>query len=209
MSTDKSKKKRKTRRIERIKIIEYGSIALVVLLFLGLAILYGNREMPSEETAAEPTVSPVPTADTSIRGMHVFEALEGAGFTVSYQTDHYNVTAENGIVIIMRMQSDDSGIEELSMETYLCPDPEGESEVARLLRIENQKSLSAIQDFWDAVLPVFHRPVSDSTTIRKQCVTVVEKSEPYAKHIGKYSLVITTDPNETLQAVTVSLIRDS
>lgn len=208
MSTDKSKKARKIRRIERIKIIEYGSIALVILLFLGLAILYGNREMPSEEVAAEPTVSSAPTADTAVRGMHVFEALEEAGFSVVYQTDHYDVTAKNGIRITMRMQSDDSGIEELSMETYLCPDPEGDTEVARMLREENQKSLAAIQDFWNAVLPVFRRPVSDSGTIRKQCVTVVEKAEPYTKHLGKYSLIITTDPDEEVQAVTVGLIRD-
>ena len=83
MSTDrKTKRKRAILRIERIKIIEYASIGLVILLFLGLAIRYGTAKSAVDDAAPDPTVSPVPTEDTSIRGMNVFRALEAAGFTV-------------------------------------------------------------------------------------------------------------------------------
>lgn len=210
MSTDrKTKRKRPAVRLERIKIIEYVSIGLVILLFLGMAICYGNRKSRNDTAEAAPTVSPEPTDDPSVRGMHVFSALEKAGFFVEKADDGYTVTADNGVVFQLHMKSDDKGIVQLSVETPFCPDPEEEGAVFDALREENRKTEQAIRDLFDAVMPVFHRPISDSETVVKQSAKVVGKGETYAKHLGQYSLRILSDTESVPQTVCISLIRDS
>ena len=204
---DKKKKKTAFRRVERIKIIEYGCIGLVILLFLGLALLYGGkRSGDSADPNASP--SPVPTADTSIRGMNVLDALTAASFTVDYRQDRYDVVSPDGVAFDMRMQSDDKGIVSLSFETLLCADPEDGTETSNLIRSENKRSVHALQTLFDAIMPVFHRTIADSDTITKQCQKVVQSGEPYTKHLGSFSVRITSDPDADLQTVTIQLIRD-
>ncbi len=210
MSTDrKTKRKRAILRIERIKIIEYASIGLVILLFLGLAIRYGTAKSAVDDAAPDPTVSPVPTEDTSIRGMNVFRALEAAGFTVESSENGYTVTSGDGIVFSMTMLSDDNGILSLTLETPLCPDPDEEGAVYDALRTENRRTVGAIRTLFDAVMPVFHRSVSGSETIVKQSQKVVSDGESYAKDLGKYSLRILSDPDTLVQTVQISLVRDA
>ncbi len=209
MSTDRRKKKRSVPRFERIRIIEYGCIGLVILLFVGLAILYGSKEKHPDEPVADASPSPVPTPDETIRGMHVLDALDKAGFAVSYETDRYDVLSPDGVSFTMRMGSDDRGISELSFETPLCPDPEEETESARLLREENRRTVKELQKLFDCVMPVFRRPVSDSDTIVKQCRKVAENGDVYSKHFGRYSVRIVSDSEARPQTVTVYLIRDS
>lgn len=211
MSTDrKRKKKRAILRVERFKIIEYVCIALVILLFLGLAIFYGSgRSLRKPETTAEPTVSPVPTDDPSIRGMNVFSALDDAGFAVAASEGDYTLTAPNGVVFSMRMQSDDKGIVSLSFETPFCADPKEEGAFYDALRAENERTTDALRELFDCVMPVFHRPISDSETIVKQCATVVAKNSSYSKHLGHYSVRILTEPDAVPQTVSVTLIRDA
>ena len=210
MSTDrKKKKKRAIARIERIKIIEYGCIALVILLFLGLAIFYGSgHSLRETEEAASATDSPEPTDDLSIRGMNVFSALDESGFTIETDTDGYTVTAQNGIRFRMQMHSDDKGVLTLSFETPLCADPKEEGAIFDTLREENRKAIEALRDLFDTVMPVFHRTINDSETIVRQCSKVVEKGESYAKHFGHYSVRILTDPDAAPQIVSISLVRD-
>jgi hypothetical protein len=211
MSTDRSKKKRRFPRIERIKIIEYGLIALVVLVFIGLAILYGTRDpkQDADETAV-PTATPVPTEDPSIRGMNVLDALAEAGFSITYLEDaRYDVRSSDGVFFEMRMVSDDRGVKTLSFETILCPDTEEDTDYARILQEENSRTLAALQRLFDSVLPVFRRPAADSDTIVKQCRKVVNSLEPYAKHLTRYSVRITSDPETVPQTVLITLIRDS
>ena len=211
MSTDrKRKKKRAILRVERIRIIEYVSIALVILLFLGLAFFYGSgRSLRNPQATAEPTVSPVPTEDPSIRGMNVFSALEDAGFLVDTTEGGYRLTAPNDVVFSMQMQSDDKGILTLSFETPYCADPKEEGAIFDALRAENERTTDALRTLFDCVMPVFHRSISDSETIVKQCATVVAKNTSYSKHLGNYSVRILTDPDAMPQTVSITLIRDA
>lgn len=210
-STDrKPKKKRSFLFSERMKIIEYGCIGLVVLLFAGLAIYYGlSHKADAPATDAQATASPEPTADPTIRGMNVLDALESAGFTVAMQDDRYLLTAPNEVPFTMEMTSDDRGVKALSFETYLCPDPTDDSAVSAGIRAENELSVAALRALFDAVMPVFHRTVADSETIVTQCVSVVKKGTSYAKKLGGYSVRILTDPDALVQSVTVTLSRDS
>ena len=208
MSTNRSKKKRRFAGFERIKLIEYACIALVVLLFLGLAIYYGNKPRSNRDSVESDLPSPVPTEDTSIRGMNVLNALEKSGFSVTHRTDSYDVISPEGIAFTLRMQSDDRGIRELSVATLLCADPKEDTLTAQTLRAENRASVAAIRALFDSIMPVFHRTISDSDTITKQCQNVVKDGSSYSKHFGDYSIRIISDPAETPQSVTVYLIRD-
>ena len=209
MSTDRRKKKRSVPRFERIKIIEYGCIGLVILLFVGLAILYGSKNRTADEANADASPSSVPTPDETIRGKNVLDALDAAGFAVNYSDGSYEVISPDGVPFTMRMESDDKGIRELSFETLLCSDPEDETETARLLRKENQRTANEMRKLFDCVMPVFHRSVYDSDTIVKQSQKVVESGDVYSKHFNRYTVRIMSDPEEIPQAVTVFLIRDS
>ena len=210
MSTDRrSKKKRAIRRVERFKIIEYVLIGLVILLFLGLSIYYGSgRSLTGSKNTPEPTVSPAPTEDSSIRGMRVFAALEDAGFSVVAKDGDYTVTSSDGVVFSMRMQSDDAGIVTLSFETPYCSDPKEEGALYDALREENRRTSEALRDLFDCIMPVFHRSIYDSETIVKQCAKVVSKGESYSKHFGDYSVRILSDPDAVPQTVAVTFIRD-
>ncbi|MBQ6077535.1 MAG: hypothetical protein IJK88_05485 [Clostridia bacterium] len=210
MSTDrKRKKKRAIVRIERIKIIEYVFIGLVILLFCAMALYYGNGcSRKGRYADVEATASPVPTDDPSIRGMNVFSALEANGFTVTLQGDSYTVTAPNEVVFTMRMQSDDKGIMTLSFETPCCPDPEEEGAVYDALRRENRRTVDALRELFDCIMPVFRRPMSDGETIVQQCAKVVEKGNSYAKRLGDYSVRILSDPDAIPQTVSITLMRD-
>ena len=208
MSTERSKKKRRFAGFERIKIIEYGCIALVILLFLGLAIYYGNKPRSNRDSVESDLPSPVPTEDASIRGMNVLNALEKNGFSVTYRSDSYDVVSPKGIPFTLRMLSDDRGIRELSATTLLCADPKEDTLTAQTLRAENRATVEAIRALFDCIMPVFHRTISDSDTITKQCQNVVKDGSAYSKHFGNYSVRIISDPDETPQSVTVFLIRD-
>lgn len=209
MSTDRKPGKKAKRFIqaERMKIVEYGLIGLIVLLFVFLAVHYGkNRQDPGE--TVEPTVLASPTPDVSIRGMNLLNALEGAGFTVERTDGAYHVTAANDIPIEMHMESDGDGIVSLSFETPLCPDPEGEASVYQALREKNRETVDALRALFDAVMPVFHRTVTDSETIVKQCQTVVEKNQSYAKQLGTYSVRILPNADVIPETVCVTLDRN-
>ena len=210
MSTNraKAKKKRDVPRIDRVKIIEYVCIGLVILLFLGLALLYGRNRGETDPVEAEATPSPVPTADPSIRGKNVLDAIDGSSFTLTYQQDHYDIVSEDGIALEMRMLSDDSGITRLSFKTVLCADPEEENEVSESLIAENKRTLHALQDLLDLVMPVLKRTVSDSDVIVAQCKKVVKTGESYSKHIGHFTVRIQSDPEAIPQAVLIEFIRD-
>ena len=202
------KKKSVFRRIERIKIIEYGCIGLVILLFLGLAIVYGGQRSADRSAEADASPSPVPTADTSIRGMNVLNALTAASFEVTYQQEHYDVCSPDGVAFEMQMQSDDKGIVALSFETLLYADPEDGTETSSLIATENKQTVNALRTLLDAIMPVFHRTITDSDTITAQCQKVVRSGEPYSKHFGTYSIRITSDPDADLQTVKIQFIRD-
>lgn len=208
MSTDRAKKKRGVPRIDRIKIIEYVCIGLVVLLFLGLAILYGKGDAKTDLTEIDASPSPVPTDDPSIRGKNVLDAIESSAFTLTYQQDHYDVVSENGTAFEMRMLSDDNGILQLSFETLLCADPEAENEISESLIAENKQTLRAIQDLLDRIMPVLKRTVSDSDLIVGQCKKVVKSGELYSKHIGRFTVRIQSDPEAIPQTVLIEFIRD-
>lgn len=232
MSTEKTKKKkRRFRKFEWIRIVEYGLIALVVLAFIGLAIFYGTRrkaldgegenagvdvtpsasETPLPSATPLPTATPEPTADPSIRGMNVLDALERAGFTVVYTPSQYNVTAPNQTAFTMHMYSDNRGIRSLDVETPLCPDPEGDSVTARMLREENERTVTALRELFDCLMRVFDRTVADSDTIVSQCLKVVQSGSRYSKHLGHLTVRIDTvfsGPGNSVQSVTVQLERD-
>ena len=214
MSTEKSRKKRKFARIERIKIIEYGCIALVVLLFLALAIIYGSKNYAGTGSKASASPSPEPTADTSIRGMNVLNALVNAGFKVDYYPDYYDVkppekvSSPVEIEFTVRMESDDDGILLFSVETKLCPDPEDGTETGKMIAEENRETAAALRKLFDAVMPVFHRTTSDSNSIVNQCQKVVKDGGPYSKHMGNYAVSISTAFRDGLQYVIVALSRD-
>ena len=208
MSTDRKKKKKRIySQIEWIKIIEYVCIGLVVLLFVGLAIYYGKGK-PASEQAAAASPSPKPTADPSIRGMNILDALDRSSFEVSYRTDHYDVRSDKGVAITMCMESDDHGIVRLSFETLLCADPSGETETDTLIRSENKQSIDALRKLFDAVMPVFRRTITDSDTIVRQCQKVVQSGDSYSKHFGNYSVRIVSDPSIVPQTVTILFVRD-
>ena len=210
MSTDraKAKKKRGIPRVDRVKIIEYVCIGLVILLFLGLAIFYGNKDRGADPVDVDTSPSPVPTADPSIRGKNILDAIEGSSFSLTYRQDHYDIVSENGTVIEMRMLSDDSGIIRLSFATELCADPEEENEIAESLKAKNKQTAQALQDLFDLIMPVLRRTVSDSNVIVNQCKKVVKSGEAYAKHIGHFTVRVITDPEAIPQTVTVEFIRD-
>lgn len=211
MSTKQSQKKHRARvHVERMKIIEYVTMGLAILLFLGLGLYYScHGPIRNRSAEAEPTVSPVPTEDPTVRGMHVFSALDNGAFTVEPDGDTYRVTAQNGVVFTMHMHSDDSGITELSFETPYCADPSEEGAVYDALREENRKTTEALRTLFDGIMPVFHRSIYDSETIVQQCAKVAEKGTSYSKHLTNYSVRILSDPTETPQTVTVSFIRDT
>ena len=208
MSTDRAKKKRGVPRIDRVKIIEYVCIGLVVLLFLGLAIFYGRNHDETDPAAAEVTPSPVPTDDPSIRGKNVLDAIDGSSFTLTYRQDHYEIASDDGTAFEMHMLSDDSGITRLSLETLLCADPEAENEIAESLIAENKRTLRAMQDLLDLIMPVLKRTVSDSDVIVGQCKKVVKTGEPYSKHIGRFTVRVHSDPDAIPQTVLIEFIRD-
>lgn len=211
MSTDR---KRKTKHsflyAERFRILEYGLIGALVLLFAAGAVLYGLKSREAEPVSDAPaSPTPVPTADPSIRGMNVLAALEDANVTVALDGDDYALTAPNGVPLTMTMGSDDDGVRTLSIETYLSPEPDGESTVAQELRKQNAQTIEALRAVFDAVMPVFHRSIADSETIVKQCRSVVEKGESYAKRFGSYSARILSDIDHHPQSVVVTLVRDN
>lgn len=208
MSTDKRKKKRRGLRIDRIKIIEYGCIGLVIALFLGLAILYGGKNRGKDPNEPEAMVSPVPTDDRSIRGKNILDTIESSAFDLVYDQGHYDLTSESGVAFEMRMQSDDTGLQRLSFRTLLCADPEEAGAIADTLRAENKKSVDALRDLFDLIMPVIRRTASDSDTIVKRCTEVVKSGEPYSKHMGQFTVRIQSDPEDIPQAVTIDLIRD-
>ena len=210
MSTDKKKKKRVAPRIDRIKIIEYVSIGLVILLFLGLAFLYGRNKEESAPATPAPTiaVSPVPTKDTSIRGKNILDAIDGSSFSLTYQQDRYDLLSSDGVAIEMHMLSDDDGLSKLSFVTELCADPEDASTVSAALKAENKRTVSALRDLLDLIMPVLRRTVSDSDTIVKQCTEVVSSGESYSKHIGRFTVRILSDPDISPQTVTIEFIAD-
>lgn len=218
MSTDRTNKKRRFPRIERIKIVEYGLIALIVLVFIALAIIYGNRksydgDRSDAPDASVPTASPVPTNDPSIRGMNVLDALAKAGFSVTYrESDRYDVLSPDGVAFVTHMLSDDRGVRMLSFETVLSPDP-GEdlagTEYAQFLLDDNKRTVDALQDLFDCVMPVFRRPAADSSTIVKQCQKVVKTFETYSTHKGSLTIRITSDAEVIPQTVLITLICDS
>ena len=208
MSTNraKAKKKRDVPRIDRVKIIEYVCIGLVILLFLGLAFFYGKDKTEPDETDASP--SPVPTADPSIRGKNVLDAIDSSPFTLTYQQDRYDIVSEGGTAFVMHMLSDDGGITRLSFETVLCADPEEENEISESLIAENKRTLRATQDLLDLIMPVLKRTVSDSDVIVSQCKKVVKSGESYSKHIGRFTVRILSDPEAIPQTVLIEFIRD-
>lgn len=210
MSTDR-KRKRRFPHIERVKIIEYGLIVLVVLAFVGLAIWYGTGQSPqAPEPTPDPTDTPLPTEDSSIRGMNVLNALEKAGFLVTYrEADLYDVHSPDGIALTMQMRSDDRGIKTLSFETVLCPDPEEDTRSAQYARELNKRTVDAVRSLFDSIMPVFRSTAANSDTIAKQCRKVVKDFEPYSKHLTKYSVRITSDAEKVPQTVLITLIRDS
>lgn len=207
MSTDR--KKRNVPHIVNTKILEYGAIGLVILLFLGLAILYGLKKPKQGADEADAASTPVPTADSSIRGKNVLDAIEDSSFSLTYRQDHYDLTSANGSAMELRMQSDDRGLRELSVVTLLCPDPEGDSEIERLLRSENTKTTEALRELFDRIMPVLRRTAADSDIIVKQCSKVVKTGEVYSKHMGQFTVRIQSDPEAIPQSVTITFIRDS
>jgi hypothetical protein len=205
MSTETRRgKKRRGLTVERVRIIEYVCIGLVVLLFTGLAILYGTRS----NGEAGPSPSPAPTEDDSIRGRNVLEALERGGYTVVTASGGYDVTAPDGTVYRMEMNHDGDGIVLLSFETELTADPDDDTETSVLLREKNRKTLDSLRDLLDRIMPVFHRPAADSDTVVRQCAKVVSDGEPYSKHLAGYTVRVECGQTAVSQTVTVSLIRD-
>ena len=209
MSTDRTRKKKHSfLYTERFKILEYGLIGLLVLAFGVGAIVYERKSRTAEKEPPAASPSPVPTADASIRGMNVLAALEDADVSVEPDGDGYLLTAPNEITLTMFMESDGNGIRSLTIETLLCPDPAGDSEVEQALRQRNGNAVAALRTVFDALMPVFRKSVADSETIVKQCQTVALKGAPYAKRLGSYSVRVQSDPNALPQSVTVTLTRD-
>lgn len=216
MSTDRKKSKRRFPRVERIKIVEYGLITLVVLAFIGLAIYYGSCRSASKGSDAQApvssvsTVSPKPTDDRSIRGMYIFTALSNAEFTVTFrEAGLYDVVSKDGVSFVMRMRSDDKSIKVLSFETLLSADMEEDTETARILNAQNKQTLDAMQKLFDCIMPVFRRNISDSDTIVKQCQKVVKGNETYSKNLTDYTVRITSDPEAIPETVLVELLRNA
>ena len=214
MSTEKGRKKHKFARIERMKLIEYGCIALVILLFLALAFVYGTKKHAKNDPSASASPTPVPTADTSTRGMNVLAAIKDAGFDVDYYPDHCDVIPpENAnspvdITFTLRMESDDDGILLFSVETKLYPEPDDGTETEKMIAEENRETVAALRKLFDSVIPVFHRSLSDSNTIVTQCQKVVKTGEPFSRKWGDYTVSITSDLTVSPQKVIISLIRN-
>ena len=209
MSNKRSRKKKPSfLYAERFKVLEYGLIGLLVLAFGAGALVYALKGRAATVSDGSLTPSPEPTADLSVRGMNVLNALEDAAIKVTRTDDGYTLTAPNGVSFSMQMESDDSGIRTLEIATQLCPDPTDDSAVSELLRGENARTVEALRTVFDAVMPVFHRSTADSETIVRQCQTVVLKGTPYAKKLGDYSVRILSDTDAIPQTATVSLARD-
>ena len=209
MSTDGKAKKKAKRflQAERMKIVEYVLIGLIVLLFVYLALHYGKKPQ-SSDAFVEASALASPTPDMSVRGMHILTALDDAGFSVERTDGVYHLTAANDVPIEMSMDSDSRGIVSLSFLTPLCPDPEGEAAVHEALRQKNRESVEALRALFDAVMPVFHGTVADSETIVKQCQSVVEKNESYAKEFGTYSVRILAHTDVLPETVGVTFDRN-
>ncbi len=207
MSTEKKKSKhtRGYLRLERVRIIEFACIGLVILLFLGLAVFYGTRP-GKEEPEAEQT--PLPTEDPHDRGRYVFSALEEAGFVLTANADGYDVQAPNGTALTLRLVGNDDGILTLSVEGPLCAQSDDDSAVAQALRAMDTQTLDALRELFDAVLPVFHRTIKDSDTIVRQCRKVADSGTPYYAAFGKYTLSVESDPDAIPQTVLITLTRN-
>lgn len=208
MSTEQKKKSKYTRgylRMERIRIIEFACIGLVILLFLGLAIWYGTKPR-DEAPEAEPT--PAPTEDTAIRGRYVFDALENAGFALTPNADGYDVLSPNGTALSLRIVSDDKGILTLSVQGDLCADPEDDSAISTALRELNAQTLDALRALFDAVLPVFHRTAKDSDTIVTTCRKAADGQTPGYAKLGDYTLSVVPDAEAVPATVLVTLSRN-
>lgn len=212
MSTDRSKKKRRFPRVEWIRIVEYGLIALIVLAFVGLSIYYGlhgkshEPEPEPEPEPAAPTQSPAPTEDTSPRGMNVWNALESAGYEIRY--DESLIISPEGVQFTMRMHSRNDVVQTLSFETVLCPDSSEDAAFARILNEKNRQTVEALRDLFDCVLPVFGRTIADSDYVVTECQKVVESGQTASKRMNAYSVRIESDPNADLQTVIVTLERN-
>lgn len=205
MSTEKrGKKKRIGLSIERVRIIEYVCIGLVVLLFTGLAVWYGTRS----KDVPDPAEPALPTPDTLIRGEHIWDALDRGGYSYVPDGSGFLLTAPDDTVFRMMLTNDADGIVELTVETELCADPEDDSETSKLLREKNRQSLDSLRDLFDRIMPVFHRTVADSDTIVMQCSKVVSDGGPYSKKLGEYSVRITSDPDRLPQIVVITLTRN-
>ena len=210
-STDRKTKKKRAAisRAGWVRILEYGLIALAVLLFIGASLYYGlSCSAESADPNAGTTASPEPTEDPSIRGMRVLSALENAGIPIELSDGDYRLTLPGDVQIDMRMESDGNGLRSLSFETLLCPDPDGDTAAEQTLRDENAQTVEALRTVFDAVMPVFGRSAADSETLVKQCRKVVETGEPYAKRLGDYSVRIRSDIEAIPQTVLVTLTRD-
>lgn len=208
MSTEQTRKAHKKRGIlrpDRVKIIEYAAIGLLILLFLGLAIFSGTRKHAEE---AEATPTPSPTADTAIRGRAVFSALKDAGCTPTPNGDGYDVLTPSGATLTLSIESDDAGVRTLTVGTHLTKEPEADSSVAQALAEMDQQNLDALHTLFDAVLPVFHRDLKDSDTIVKECRKTANSGTPYSAKLGDFTLRIETDTSAVPQTVTIMLIRN-
>ena len=107
MSTDRRKKKRSVPRFERIKIIEYGCIGLVILLFVGLAILYGSKNRTAVEANADASPSSVPTPDEGNEDADKTVVIEGLdGYIVAASKDTLMVCRRKNEEQIFRFASD-------------------------------------------------------------------------------------------------------
>lgn len=209
MSTKQAKKKRAYRRVERMKIIEYAVIGLVFALFIVMAVIYGSGGTQRQgESDPQATATSEPTVDPSIRGMHIFAALEDADLSVVQSDGGYCVTSTNGVPFDMYMTSDDHGIVSLTFETLYCPDPVGEGAVHDALREKNRESEAAMRELFGLILPVFGRPVSEAETIVNNCTKVVQSGQTYTKRFGTYTLRIVSDPEASPQSVGISFVRD-
>ncbi len=195
------RKKRSFLTVDRIRIIEYICIGLVVLLFVGLAIRYGTKTKDAPES-----VEPAP--EPPIRGELVLDALAQGGYTVVPDPDGYDVTAPDGVRFRMEMQSDSDGIRLLTFRTELCADPEDDLDVSAKVREQNARTVASLRDLFDRVMKVYQLPAADSDLIVKQCRSVVSDGETFSKRLGGFTVRVESDPNAAPQTVSVSLIRD-
>ena len=209
MSTDKkgkSKTKHPLLPFERLKIIEFVAIGLMMLVFIALSVYYGCRGGEPEPVEEAPT--PAPTADAAIRARNAFDALENAGYVLSPAGDSYDVTTPEGVSVRLRIVSDDAGIAALSVTAPLYADPGVDTPVTRALREQDDATLSAVRNLFDRILPVFHRDRKDSDTIAAQSRKVADSGTTYSARFDEYTLRIESDLTEVPQTVVIRLIRN-